>query len=690
MAKLHLLDEEKILATDDVRQFSLGIISYNAECTLTNKRLLLFPKGTMDKLTGERTELFLKSIKNIEGKGIPVVFHITSNSGIIRISGTGADRICDRLNRLLSKDKQVLSEKVLLQCDADVYLKGRLSTKGEIILSNKKLLVRSKGGLESLIFKGKELNTPLIEIRNINYEKIEQKLTITAKSGKITLGGRAANRLHATLLSLEGASADDLEEELKIYKALLYKGATRAANNGELSFTGERIIFTPSSTLDTMTGATLKYISLKKVSKLSKEKNLLIESAKHSLELMTSEKETIFSEIVKKLEKIKIPLFFNDIRDKKYSEERAKKQIDNLKLQFKFKDEIPWLLSWSVVQVNDDLVYPLWMFVSDQRTRFLNQEHKVVWEAPNTLVSIVENRSVRDHTIQLLFRKKRYKVTPAEGLAFTKFFNKKLKESRPSESEQFVKENQPIERITGSSSIVIFSKGGTRFGAIYNSTVKKQVRGLQISSEKVDSFPMKAGDTIGIELPKADGRFRFEAVISEAYMVEPDPVGRYYITVSHPQKISLYNDRASYRAPFPLKVETKIYTLPQYDIERDYVEEIPKEKYTLVKEELIDLEDLSVGGCGVYLNNSINQFSSEYHRVVIEFNLKLNKKNIPLTGVIRYQSKKVTDEANAIYRLGVEFFGMDNLNRAHINREVLKIEREQIRKELEKKELQEK
>ena len=100
MSKIHLLDKEKILASDDVRQFSLGIISYNAECTLTNKRLLLFPKGTVDKLTGERTEIFLKSIKEIKTKGIPMVYHILSNSGTTRITGSGAERICERLNKL--------------------------------------------------------------------------------------------------------------------------------------------------------------------------------------------------------------------------------------------------------------------------------------------------------------------------------------------------------------------------------------------------------------------------------------------------------------------------------------------------------------------------------------------------------------------------------------------------------------
>ena len=133
MTKIHLLDEEKVLATDDVRQFSLGFISFNAECTLTNKRLLLFPKGAMDKITGEKTELFLKSIKNIESKGIPIVHHITSNTGTVRISGTGADRICERLDRLLSKDKSVLLEKVLLQGDADVYIKKEIDPKSYIL-----------------------------------------------------------------------------------------------------------------------------------------------------------------------------------------------------------------------------------------------------------------------------------------------------------------------------------------------------------------------------------------------------------------------------------------------------------------------------------------------------------------------------------------------------------------------------
>jgi hypothetical protein len=685
MAKIHLLDEEKILATDDVRQFSLGIISFNAECTITNKRLLLFPKGAMDKLTGERTEIFLKSIKDIQGKGLPLIFHIISNSGTTRITGSGAERICDRLHKILSKEKDISSEKVILQGDSDVYIKGRLSTNGEFILSNKKLIVRTKGGLEGLIFSAKELVTPLTKIKNIKYAKVEQRLTIKAESGTITLGGKAANRLHAALLVMEGSSVDELESDLQIFKVLHYKGATRAANQGELSFTKERVIFTPSSTIDTMTGASLRYIPLGKINRLSKEKNLVIDSTKDSLEFITNEKDQIFSELLKKMQQIKTKNLFIDIRDKNYSEEEAYKQVSLLKFPFNWQYETPLLISWSTVLLDDNVVYALWFFVTNHKTRLIDPDFKIKWEASNALVSIIENRRASDHTLQLLVKGKRFKIIPSEGLGFSKFYLRKVKESRPSESEQFARQNQSVSRVLGMSQLVIFSNEEARFHVVHNTRVTKQVRGLQVNSERLDSFPLSEGDDIFVEVPKEDGRFRFESKITELHLVNPDPVGRYYITLAIPKSISLFNDRGAYRAPFAETVQVTIFALPDYDSEREDPNLIHTDDWNELSQLEMQLEDISVGGCGGFFKRSLKSFKLPFHQIALVFSMQLNDETIDFKGVARYELQNNPDRSFISYRVGIEFFGISHLQRSLINREVLKIEREQIRKELENK-----
>ena len=83
-------------------------------------------------------------------------------NGSLQIGGTGAERVSERLRLILDTIAQGDSslEKVLFQGDTNVYIKGPLSTKGEIILTSKNLTIRTTDGLESYIFDKKELNTP--------------------------------------------------------------------------------------------------------------------------------------------------------------------------------------------------------------------------------------------------------------------------------------------------------------------------------------------------------------------------------------------------------------------------------------------------------------------------------------------------------------------------------------------------
>ena len=206
-----------------------------------------------------------------------------------------------------------------------------------------------------------------------------------------------------------------------------------------------------------------------------------------------------------------------------------------------------------------------------------------------------------------------------------KFFWRKIKESRPPEAEQFARTNQPVSRVLGSCQLVIFSNKDTPIQVIHNTRVTKQVRGLQIVSDRLDYFPKREGDKIHIEIPKEDGRFRFETIISEMYLVDPDPVGRYYITLSIPKSISLYNDRAAYRAPFLQKIDAKMFSLPEYDLERESPSQIAREDWKPLFEAPLRLEDLSVGGCGGSFDRSLKSFNIPLHQIVIQFSLTSNK-----------------------------------------------------------------
>ena len=83
-------------------------------------------------------------------------------------------------------------------------------------------------------------------------------------------------------------------------------------------------------------------------------------------------------------------------------------------------------------------------------------------------------------------------------------------------------------------------------------------RGIQVTSEKVNDFPCQIGDKLQVEIPKKEGRYRFQSVITEQYLVNPDPIGRYYITFAIWANIALFNDRGAYRAPFEQELKITV------------------------------------------------------------------------------------------------------------------------------------
>ena len=227
---IELKQNEEVLATDQVLHYSSSFFAHNADCWLTNQRLMLEPKKALDKLSGSKAEIKITEISNIEKKSGMITIHHANGS--LQIGGSGAERVGERLRMILDTIAQgdASLEKVLFQGDTNVYIKGPLSTKGEIILTSKNLTIRTTDGLESYIFDKKELNTTLVDILSLEFSNLDQKLTIHTKDEHIVIGGKNAARLNTTLRGLEGTDVEELEnvavEQLSAFEAMLYRGAS--------------------------------------------------------------------------------------------------------------------------------------------------------------------------------------------------------------------------------------------------------------------------------------------------------------------------------------------------------------------------------------------------------------------------------------------------------------------------------
>ncbi len=682
---IELKQDEEVLATDQVLHYTSTLLAHNANCWITNLRIVLEPKNTLDKLSGSKAEVNISDVSSVEQKSGMVSIHHAK--GILQIGGSGAERMGERVRLILDQASQSF-DKVLFQGDTNVYVKGPLTTKGEIILTNKTLTIRTTKGLESYIFDKKELNTPLVDIVNLEFSNLEQKLKISTEQDSIAIGGKNAARLNTTLRSLEGTEIDELEnvavEQLSAFEAMLYRGASKSAINGELSFSPNRITFAPQNVLDTLTGAQLQIVPFNQIQKIGKKGRLEITTLSTKLTFVTSKAAEVYDILEKEVVKIERPKLFTDIRSKLYSEDLAFSEVKELNLPFTYYGETPILCDQCTIQKNNESCYFAYVFVTEEKTRLLTPNKQLLWEGTNKNIGIVENRASSDPTIQIKVKEQRMQFKPYSGLTFRDFYCRKLKESRPTQSEQFAKENQPVQRILGSTNQVEISYNGNVALTILNTRVSAENRGIQITSERHNDFNFQIGDKLQVEIPKKEGRYRFSSVITEQYLVNPDPVGRYYITFAIPSNIGLSNDRGAYRAPFEQQINITVEKLPGYDVEREKAIDF-LDQATEINQDSIRLLDLSVSGCGFLIRRTIFDYNIDLHRLIFKGTLDIGGESIPWTAIPKYEVPYTQDKIE-YHRVGAQFIGMNNLDRSIINRAVLKIEREQLRKEMERNE----
>jgi hypothetical protein len=221
----------------------------------------------------------------------------------------------------------------------------------------------------------KELQTPLIDITNLDFSNLEQKLTIESVHGKISIGGKNAARLNSTLRSLEGADVDELEnvtiETFNVYEAMLHRGASKSAISGVLSFSPNRLTFAPQNVLDTLTGAQLQILPFEQIQKVSKRNRLEITTLSSKLSFITNKAEEVYDILVEELTKVERPKLFTDIRSKLYSESLAFNEVKELNLPVNVYSEIPILCDQCTISKGNDSCYFGYAFITEEKTRLL-------------------------------------------------------------------------------------------------------------------------------------------------------------------------------------------------------------------------------------------------------------------------------------------------------------------------------
>jgi len=280
-----------------------GPLAYNGLLTLTDFRLSFVPTGRLDRMVGVRElEIPTSLIAGAELKGLDKNLVIDFGEEAIRFSGRGAQRVFARLEALLQEQKGETDspsfepgERVLVQGQATSYANGLIATRGEVVLTDKRLRFLTGGGLETLIWTFPTLDHPLEAITRAEMSGVRKLLEIWVDGDRRVFGGPVIPKLYNSLqaLGIRGAPEEEVyyrpDGNFRSFAASAFRGPL--AHPGEMILTETHVSFTPSGRLDSLIGAKASILPLasivhlevlenKRLILVSKDDNLALELAK--------------------------------------------------------------------------------------------------------------------------------------------------------------------------------------------------------------------------------------------------------------------------------------------------------------------------------------------------------------------------------------------------------------------------
>ena len=161
-------------------------MAYNGLLTLTDQRLSFSPTGRLDRIVGVRElEVPISLITHAEIVGIEKNLVVEFEDRSARFAGQGAKRVFSRLDALLNESKTATTtiefqpgERVLVQGVATSYANGLIATRGEVVLTDKRIRFLTGGGLETLIWTFPELDHPLEAITRAELSGVRKLLEV--------------------------------------------------------------------------------------------------------------------------------------------------------------------------------------------------------------------------------------------------------------------------------------------------------------------------------------------------------------------------------------------------------------------------------------------------------------------------------------------------------------------------------
>ena len=726
--------DESILAQDECT-YTHGIIPISGKVSLSTQRLFFQTQGLSKVVVGQDLELELEHIDELEE--LSQGFSIRISADVYRFSGTGAQRIFDRLNviyrslrgeQINLSDTDILNEHVFLQGDIQVFLRFGFSSPGHIVLSQNRLKIECIPSLTSKIVSPKNVNTHINNIRSFVYNPTKRTIAITIEEddieNTISLSGKLCAKLSLYIQAIhDGNFTKGDIHDVVLYQGLL--GGLSLSVSGYMLLSNRHLLFCCTSITDSLIGATNFAIPLKNIKQVevtgwSMEPKIHVHTIKdETIILGTSQPQHVFQSFYAPLCSTKVSPPFRDIRYfPKISQSRASRKLKELGFEFREKEKAQ-LIDWVIHKQSGSKIELGWILLTTDRLCFISPNKGVQWQSPIHDLQSSSNRQ-NDPIIRLLSNLQKKIFIPQGGSHFTKQMWSIIIGIQPEQDGKQGRSGQSLRRVLGKFHVLnIFEdeEDGRLLLSTENIEIAKHPESLRIMISAQPTSPLSIGKSFKIEVPCNEGRFRFSSLIREDYVSEPDPIGRYYITVSIPSDISVYNQRRSFRVPFSSPVFLEIFS---YDAKRIKQYKLTKEIYqpkdNEEKENTIEAEDLlfeddiqqnfvkpevlehlatkqsqfydiSLGGCSVSLLEDLTDTLRPLDQMFFYMEIPFSKDSVPILAKIINQRRSYDNPNYMIY--GCQFFNIAQTCEHKLKIGVLELERDQVRSMISMEELNE-
>ncbi|MEC7987965.1 MAG: PilZ domain-containing protein [Myxococcota bacterium] len=724
---MKLRNDETILAKDEV-SYLQGIVPVSGTIQLSNQRILFYPTGITNRLgLGKEFSIELDNIEDLALNG--KTMRIKTGEELFRFSGYGAIRLHERVEIVVKSiqgealnltDSDILNENVLIQGNIDIFVRGPITTKGQIILSQQRLRIESISSLETLVFTPKNISTTVEDIVEFEYQPTNRILKIQTENNSIRIIGKLCTQVFLYLQAIKDGS---FNLNTTMWDVSLYQGFMGASLGiqGFLVTSSKHILFCASSIADNFVGSSAVASPLKGIHKIeligwSMEMRLQITTTQNDKIIFgANDIKEIYQSLYAPMCSINIPPPFKDLRYlPKISQRRVTRKLKPFNLEL--INEKAELIDWCVYRLTGESMLMGWLLLTTEHLRFLSPLEGEMWKAPIKAIQKLRPNRQHDPLIQLVAKGQKKIFIPQGGSHLSHKLWSIITGIKPEQEAKIGRPGQSIRRVIGRFRCVNILKEEQIVLAVQNVEIEKIPDALRLMLPKQPVSPVSLGETIQVEVPRNEGRFRFQTRVKENYIAQSDPIGRYYATFSLPQDIVVFNKRTAFRVSFTIPTIVEMFTCDApAKLERYYLK---KELYLpdfAEKDELVDFtigetlggaenfepvnllndfkkskdllhlgtkqsqfNDISLGGCSVAMQDNIEDFTDvPLDRIFFRIDIAFD--NITLPILARITNSRLSYENPNYIIYGCQFFNLHQQANNMLKIEVLNLEREQVR-----------